>query len=194
MASHMHRHLANVLTAARVALTPAFVLLVLRESGGWQGWLAVCVFAMVAASDVVDGQLARRAGTASHGGRIFDHVADIGFILAALGAYVAIGVAPWWVPGSIGLAFGTYAVTSWVAPGPGASRGGARIGHLGGIANFVVVGVLVLNHSANLQWLGTEALYAVFALVPLYSGLAVAASLGAAFSSVRRTDLRISVE
>jgi len=140
----------------------------------------VLVFAAVTASDVVDGRVARRAGTASSAGRVFDHFADIGFLLSALGAYVAVGLAPWWVPTSIAAAFATYVATTWLAPSPGRARRGARIGHLGGIANFVVVGVLVCNHTAGLEWLGSGVLAALFALVPVYSGLAVAASLAAA--------------
>ena len=188
MTTHLHRsplHLANALTALRVVLTPVFAGLVATDAGGWWGWVAVLVFAVVALTDVVDGRVARRAGTASGAGRVFDHVADIGFLLAALGAYVAIGVAPWWVPAAIAAAFMTYVATTRLAPSLGGPRRGARIGHLGGIANFVVVGILVCNHTAGLHWLGTGVMCAVFALVPAYSTLAVAASLAAAIATHR---------
>lgn len=195
MTTNPHRsalHLANALTALRVTLTPVFVVLVIIAAGGWLGWLAVLVFAVVAASDVVDGRVARRAGTASGAGRVFDHFADIGFLLSALGAYVAIGAAPWWVPASIAAAFATYVVTTWLAPAVGGvPRRGPRIGHIGGIANFVVVGILVCNHTAGLHWLGSGVMFVVFAVVPLYSGLAVAASVAAVWAPAGGSNVSV---
>ncbi|MCK6553505.1 CDP-alcohol phosphatidyltransferase family protein [Candidatus Binatia bacterium] len=186
--------LANALTALRVALTPVFVFLVVGDAEAWWGGLAVPVFALVAASDVVDGRLARRAGTASRAGRVFDHLADIGFLVSALGAYVALGVAPWWVPGAMATAFGTYVAATWLARSPRTPRRGAWVGHLGGIANFAVVGVLVCNYTAGLHWLGDTVMQVVFALVPAYSGLAAAASVSALVMPAADPDAYVSVE
>jgi len=135
------------------------------------------VFAVAAASDVVDGRLARRAGTASAAGRFFDHLADIGFILVALSAYVRLGLAPWWVPASIAASFAFYFVDSLRRTPRAPSLIGSRLGHWGGVANYVLIGVLVFNHSAGLEVLPPAVMMLLFLLVPLYSFGAIAARL-----------------
>jgi phosphatidylglycerophosphate synthase len=172
---------ANLLTALRLLLTPLFVVLVLaaQHSRAW-GVLAVIAFAVAAASDVWDGRVARRFGSASSSGRVFDHIADIGFVLAALSTYVALGTAPWWVPAAVAVAFGWYAVSVWILPQNGrANPVGSRIGHLGGVCNYVLIGILVCNNSAGIQLLSAAVLYWFFLLVPIYSGLAILLGAGA---------------
>jgi CDP-diacylglycerol--glycerol-3-phosphate 3-phosphatidyltransferase len=141
------------------------------------GWFAGLLFAVAAGSDVLDGPLARRAGAASNAGRFFDHFADIGFILIALSTYVALGVAPWWVPASIALSFGFYVTDSLRRSSRAPSLIGSRLGHFGGIANYVLIGVLVFNHSAGIGWLPGWLMMMLFALVPIYSLGAMAARL-----------------
>ena len=166
------RHAANLVTLLRLALTVPFVLAVHAAHAGGSGWPAVGLFAVIAASDLADGHLARRFGAASMLGRVLDHGADIGFLLSALGTYVALGIAPWWVPAAIAAAFAVYVATSLRGGGP-PGLVGSRIGHLGGIANWVLVGVLVCNDSLGLDWLPRWLIGACFAAVPVYSGLSV---------------------
>lgn len=163
--------LANAVTGLRVVCIPVFVLLAQTAAGhgAAYGWIAGLVFAVAAASDVIDGRLARRAGTASNGGRFFDHFADIGFILGALACYVHLGLAPWWVPASIALSFAFYLVDSLRRTARAPSLIGSRLGHLGGIANYVLIGVLVFNHSAAIELLPAWFMTLLFALVPIYS-------------------------
>ena len=172
---------ANILTAGRVLLSPVFVYAVLQAEGHrvW-GIFAVVVFAIVAASDVWDGRVARRFRSDGRGGRIFDHFADILFLLSALGTYVELGIAPWWVPAAIVAAFAYYVVDSRrrTLAGP-LSLIGSRIGHVGGVWNYVLVGVLVCNNSAGIALLSPAFLMVLFSLVPLYSAAAVAARLAA---------------
>jgi len=104
---------ANSLTAARVLLAPAFVALAVRAQHALLcGWLAGVIFAAVASSDVLDGRVARRWASTSNAGRTFDHLADITFILSALGTYTALGIAPWWVPAAIAGSFAFYVLDS----------------------------------------------------------------------------------
>jgi len=167
------RHAGDVLTSLRLGLTPVFVLLVMwsgpRDAAA--GWMAVAVFASVAASDFFDGRLARRVGNPGLGGRVLDHGADILFVLSALLSYVARGLAPWWVPASIAAAFATYALGSW-SDGDHPLRP-SRIGHTGGVLNYGLIGVLVCNDTAGLWLLPRELLTGLFLLVPLYSGAAI---------------------
>lgn len=177
MPAALARHAANAVTAVRIALTPAFVWSVLRVEDGGSGWLAAALFAAVALSDFVDGRLARRLGADSAGGRVFDHAADIAFILAALGLYVGLGIVPWWVPASVAAAFAVYVVDSLRRSGAQASLIGSRIGHVGGICNYALIGVLVGNDTVGLGWLPSWVMRALFALVPIYSTASILSRL-----------------
>jgi phosphatidylglycerophosphate synthase len=174
------RHAANAVSALRVALTPAFLWCVWRAHRGGSGWAAVGVFAVAALSDFADGQVARRWGAASTVGRALDHGADIAFILSALTLYVWLGVAPWWVPASIAAAFGAYVADSVRRSAPRPVLIGSRIGHLGGICNYVLVGVLAFNNTLGLEWLSPSVLRVLFALVPFYSAASIASRAFAA--------------
>ena len=167
------RHAANAVTALRIVLTPLFLWSVLRVEDGAPGTLAAAVFAVVALSDFLDGRIARRLGAESTGGRVLDHAADITFILAALGLYVGVGVVPWWVPASIAAAFGVYVIDSLRRSGPQPSLIGSRIGHLGGVCNYALIGVLVGNDTLGLRWLPPWVTYGLCALVPIYSAASI---------------------
>ena len=180
MLDRLGPHAANALTAARVSLTPVFVALICAApSRPLLGWLAVLVFAGVAASDVIDGQMARRWGSASSAGRTFDHLADIGFIDAALWTYTRLGLVPWWVPAAIAASFTFYVVDSWSRPTARGTLIGSRVGHIGGVCNYVLIGVLVCNDSAAIHALSETVLRLLFSLVPIYSGLAMVTRLSA---------------
>jgi phosphatidylglycerophosphate synthase len=180
MLQRLRPHSANALTAGRVLLTPVFVALICAAPRTpVLGWLAVVVFAAIAASDVIDGRLARRWGSESTGGRTFDHLADIGFILAALWTYTRLGLVPWWVPAAIAASFAFYVIDSWSRPTARGSLIGSRVGHIGGVCNYVLIGVLVCNDSAAIRALSESTLHVLFCLVPIYSGLAIATRLSA---------------
>ncbi len=170
---------ADVLTAGRIVLMPVFVILVVAaEQDRHWGLVAVLVYAIVAASDVCDGRIARRSGHASTRGRWLDHLADIAFLLPALGVYVWLHVMPWWVPASIAIAFAFYAADShWRNPGNGTVPLASRIGHIGGVSNYVLTGVMVCNRSAGIDLLPHRFLFLLFCLVPIYSFAAVIARL-----------------
>lgn len=180
MPTSLARHAANAITGVRIALTPVFLWAVVQAQHGGSGWPAAGVFAAVAVSDFADGRVARRFLAESAGGRVLDHAADIAFILAALGLYVGLGVAPWWVPASMGTAFAVYVADSLRYNRARPSLIGSRIGHVGGICNYVLVGVLVGNQTLGLGWLPASVLRTLFLLVPIYSAASIATRLLAA--------------
>jgi phosphatidylglycerophosphate synthase len=167
------RHAANAVTALRIALTPVFLWGVLRVEDGGSGWPAAAVFTVVALTDFVDGRIARRLGAESASGRVLDHAADIAFILASLGAYVGLGVVPWWVPASIVAAFAVYVVDSLRRSGVQPSLISSRIGHAGGVCNYALIGVLVGNDTVGLGWLPPWVMRLLFTLVPIYSAASI---------------------
>ncbi|MGH7789679.1 MAG: CDP-alcohol phosphatidyltransferase family protein [Candidatus Binatia bacterium] len=175
----MRRQVANLVSLLRLVLTLPFLDAVGRAAHGASGWPAAGYFAAIALSDFVDGRIARRFGAASRGGRVLDHGADIVFLLSALGLYAALGLAPWWVPAAVAASFGVYVVDSARRSGGRPTLIGSRLGHLGGVGNYVVVGVLVGNETVGLHWLPPVVLSALFALVPLYSGASILSRLAA---------------
>ena len=85
-------NLPNLLTLARMCLTPALVLLL--SSSAWDVALAVFVAAM--ATDVLDGYLARSRGLVTDFGRLMDPVADKLLIGAAFVCLAAVDrIDPW---------------------------------------------------------------------------------------------------
>jgi CDP-diacylglycerol--glycerol-3-phosphate 3-phosphatidyltransferase len=93
-------NLANAFTFLRVALVPVFAwLLVFREPSA--PLIAAIVFAVAAATDGVDGWVARRLHLVSGFGQFLDPLADKLLIGVALVALAGDGRLPWWAVGVI---------------------------------------------------------------------------------------------
>src|SRR5881394_3012755 len=75
--------LPNILTLARICLTPVIALLPFIE-GYWPKVIAFLIFLAAAASDLVDGYLARRRNEVSELGQLLDPVADKLLLFATL--------------------------------------------------------------------------------------------------------------
>lgn len=77
---------ANVVTMLRIAVVPAFALVLLADGGHTvQGrLLATGLFVLAAASDRLDGWLARRSGQVTDLGKLLDPIADKLLIGSAL--------------------------------------------------------------------------------------------------------------
>ena len=84
---------ANALTLLRILAVPMIVFLVLRSEDG-SSTAATVIFTAAAATDFLDGRLARATGTVSEFGRIFDPLADRIFISGTIGALTIAGRLP----------------------------------------------------------------------------------------------------
>ena len=92
------RTLPNLLTVFRIAVVPAFVVvLVLGEERLGLRLLAVGLFVVAAATDKVDGWLARRWNQVTDLGKILDPIADKLLMGAALVTLSVLGELWWWV-------------------------------------------------------------------------------------------------
>lgn len=97
------KHLPNVLTVARIVVTPIFLVLLL---GGtfWGQFVAAVLFILAAITDYWDGRIAREYGVGSRLGQFLDPLADKVLVLGAFFAFLflpedAAGrrlAAPWW--------------------------------------------------------------------------------------------------
>jgi len=75
--------LPNIITLARICLTPVIALLPFIQ-GYWPKVIAFLIFLVAAFSDVVDGWLARRYNTVSDLGKLLDPIADKLLLFATL--------------------------------------------------------------------------------------------------------------
>lgn len=100
-------NLANRITLARVVLIPVFLVVLLGEFPEWivapewwrmaQPWIAALIFVALAASDAVDGYVARSRNQVTTFGKFIDPLADKLLVTAALVALVDLDRLPSWV-------------------------------------------------------------------------------------------------
>lgn len=98
---------ANAVTVARIMATPFVFAAVLA---GAPSWWTLFLWIVVAASDGLDGWLARRQGS-TRSGAFLDPLSDKVLVLAALAALVARGLF-WWLPVAV-IALREVAVSVW---------------------------------------------------------------------------------
>ena len=92
--------LPNKITIARILMIPVFVMMAIYYGHGvqighpkdWQRFAAIGVFLIAAASDGLDGYIARRYNLRSALGRILDPIADKGLLLAAI---ITLSISKW---------------------------------------------------------------------------------------------------
>ena len=80
--SPMEINLPNIVTGARIALIPIFAVIYVLAGAGH--WLAAMLFAAAAATDWLDGYLARRLNQTTPFGAFLDPVADKLIVVTAL--------------------------------------------------------------------------------------------------------------
>src|SRR5579859_728486 len=117
---------ANGLTVLRLVLVPVFVVFLLADGTGPR-IAAFLVFGVASATDLLDGQLARRSGMITDFGKIADPIADKALTGSALITLSALGDLPWWVTVVIGVReVGVTVLRFWVIRHGviAASRGG----------------------------------------------------------------------
>jgi len=98
---------ATWVTLVRMVLIPVFLVVLLSDWPAWlhvaapiavlKPWLAALVFTVLAATDGVDGYLARSRNEVTTFGKFLDPLADKLLVTAALLALVELGVLPAWI-------------------------------------------------------------------------------------------------
>lgn len=92
----MTLNVPNVLTVVRILLVPVMVAALLVGTPDGLA-VAAAVFAIAAASDVLDGRIARSRGSVSTFGKVMDPIADKLLVAAALLALVSLDRLAAWV-------------------------------------------------------------------------------------------------
>ena len=90
---------ANIVTMLRIAMVPFFGWALVAESGHTVTWrvVATAIFVIAAATDRVDGYLARKNNQVTNLGKILDPIADKVLIGTALVLLSVLGDVWWWV-------------------------------------------------------------------------------------------------
>ena len=91
-------NLANAITVLRIVLVPVFIWQ-LMSTPGWvssERWISLALYIIIAATDGLDGALARRRNLVTNLGKILDPIADKVLILGTLTALSVIGQVEWW--------------------------------------------------------------------------------------------------
>ena len=90
---------ANLVTIARIAITPIFLwfLFNLYQAGEPINWLLLLAFILIAATDGIDGAIARKQNKVTKLGKILDPIADKILIGGSFIVLSILGVMPWWV-------------------------------------------------------------------------------------------------
>ena len=135
---------ADLCTGLRILLAPilAWQLGLPRDRGAGA---ALVVFVIAAATDYVDGALARASGTASRQGRVFDHGADALLLFPAFLVVACEGRIPLALPLAAMTSFALYVLDGWRRGGSVGTidLGGSRSGAVGGVLNYVIASASV---------------------------------------------------
>ncbi len=129
----------NLLSALRLVLAPVFLWLYVRERNG----PAVAVFAVAAATDLLDGLAARALDQRSRLGALLDPIADKALAACALFALAARDRLPLWLPllelsRDLALLAGAAVLRRWGRPVPVAPT------RIGKYATFWLVATVLL--------------------------------------------------
>jgi len=131
----------DLLSGARLLLSPVAatsLLFSLRDSCPWQVPLGALLLG--AASDLADGIFARRIGRVGVRGQRLDALADIALLLPTIAILAYAGILPLLLPPAVTFAFSLYAASLFALPqkATGKRHVADRLGHLGGIGNWLV--------------------------------------------------------
>jgi cardiolipin synthase len=146
----------NVISFSRIALIPVFFLLIVDPDTTTAG---VILFAVVIATDWVDGTIARRTGRVTELGKLLDPVADRLAIAAGIIALVIRGVFPVW----------------------------AAVAILARDLVVLLAGSYVLSRThvrLDVRWIGKVATFSLMVAVPAVSWGALDLPLGAAGTTI----------
>lgn len=107
------------------------------------GALLLLLILVAVATDFFDGRLARRLGTGSPAGMLFDHATDFLFVTSALFGAARAGVLTVWLPVLIVVAFSQYIIDSYWLYRQKQLRM-SFLGRWNGILYFLPIGLLAV--------------------------------------------------
>jgi phosphatidylglycerophosphate synthase len=140
---------AHLLTGVRLLIVIPAAL----AFAGSAELLPAILVAVAIATDYWDGILARRLGTASPAGRLFDHSTDFLFVTGGLSGASAAGVVPVVLPLLIAIAFTQYVIDSYFLHREKQLRM-SRLGRWNGILYFAPLVIIALARLPGVSGIG----------------------------------------
>src|ERR1700727_1305098 len=173
-------NIPNSLTIARIFIVPLLVVLMVKErvlfhfSGATitNDWIALMIFWVAAATDMLDGYLARRWQQVTTIGTLLDPIADKLLVSAALISLVQERVVPGWlVVVIVGREFAVSGLRS-IAAAEGYTIKASELGKAKTVAQVLAISLLMvsIHHAWVAKW-ADAALYVVV-LFSLWSAVA----------------------
>lgn len=179
---------ANTVTIVRMVLIPLFLFVILADWPRWlnapplvaglRPWIAAAVFTLLAATDGVDGYLARSRNEVTTFGKFLDPLADKLLVTAALLALVELAVLPAWIAFVIIAREFIVSGLRMVASAEGMVIAASWYGKVKTVLQIVAIVLFIVKDSQLLEsWTGAEFMSYVQALSWAVMGAAVLATI-----------------
>jgi len=164
--SAMPMNPANIVTISRMVLIPVFLLVLLADWPRWfqapelvyalRPWIAAAVFGVLAATDGVDGYLARSRNEITTFGKFLDPLADKLLVTAALLALIELNVLPAWIAMVIIAREFIVSGLRMVASAEGTVIAASSYGKLKTVLQIVATILFIVKDSSVIAALGTQ--------------------------------------
>lgn len=158
---------ANTVTLTRMFLIPVFLVVMLADWPGapeWfvilQPWLAAAVFTLLAATDGVDGYLARSRNEVTTFGKFLDPLADKLLVTAALLGLIEQNVLPAWVAFIIIAREFIVSGLRMVASAEGEVIAASWYGKVKTVLQIIAIVMFIVKDSAPIAALGEQIAFA----------------------------------
>jgi len=92
----MSKHIPNIITSVRIALLPFVYLFYLTHWFAYSQYIAIAIFIIAAATDFLDGMIARKYNLVSNIGKMLDPIADKMLFYTGLFLIIVTGILPLW--------------------------------------------------------------------------------------------------
>ena len=93
----MKLNVPNILTIARILITPIFLAVILMDTLPHRFLIACVIFSIGSITDAVDGHLARKNNQITNFGKFLDPIADKILTTSALLAFMSMGLCNIWI-------------------------------------------------------------------------------------------------
>jgi nicotinamide-nucleotide amidase len=157
---------ANTVTLVRMILIPVFLLVLLADWPRWfqapvlleqlRPWIAAAVFGVLAATDGVDGYLARSRNEVTTFGKFLDPLADKLLVTAALLALIEMNVLPAWIAFVIIAREFIVSGLRMVASAEGSVIAASRYGKLKTVLQIAAILLFIVKDSPLMKSFGAD--------------------------------------
>ena len=93
----MKLNVPNILTIARIFITPVFLAVILMDNLPHKFLIACIIFSIGSITDAIDGHLARKNNQITNFGKFLDPIADKILTTSALLAFMSMGLCNTWI-------------------------------------------------------------------------------------------------